>query len=266
MPKRLRNIRLDEISLVDDPANQGAQVTLYKRDHEYSAGGEDADRTDAGSPGTTTSNDGGLTMTPQELEKRLGELEGQNAELQKSVDAAQAKADAIEKAATDAGLTVQKDDDGNVSVTKAADEYVEIDGERVHKGSVPERLLKRLQTLEAERESDRLAKRAHSEVPNLAGTDVQKGRLLKAIDEMPDEDREAMAQALKAADAAVKRAFDEVGRQPAEDESSATYKLNKRVGEFQSEQGYKTREQAYADFVCTGEGASLLAESQKEAR
>ena len=248
MPKRLRAIKLDEVSLVDSPANQHARVVLYKRapegvtdvsDDVTKGSGymkpkdkmTDADKkkvrdlmekegmtedeamasifgksnpdTGAGSPGATeTSVNKEGDMAPEELEKRLGELETQLA--------------AVTKAAEAQGFEVANEG-GEVTLTKRAEpEMIEVEGEMIEKSLVPAPMLKaleRIAKLEAEREREALAKRAETELPNLAGSVDARSALLKAVDGITDEDlRGQVVATLKAADSATKAHFIEIGK------------------------------------------------------
>jgi len=257
MPKRLRAIKLDEVSLVDNGANQHAKVVLYKRapestdlSDEMTKGSgymdskdnkmSDADKkkvrdmmekenmteeeamaavmgstkkndsTDevspdngAGSPGSTeTSVNKEGNMAPEKLEQRLGELETQLA--------------AVTKAAEAEGFEVATED-GEVTLTKRAEpEMIEVEGELIEKSAVPAPMLKaleRIAKLEAEREREALAKRAETELPNLAGSVDARSALLKAVDGIQDEAvRGQVIETLKAADNATKAHFIEIGK------------------------------------------------------
>lgn len=359
MAKALFDIALDEVSLVDDPANPGARVTLYKRDtladdvavlvakytsaleaddsisfkeelqeqlerrdwyrtHEAmwplmdalttsvtetvkELSGAERDnqlRTNvedfmtavkdtlaaiesepnpglaktAGLPGTTTDGKEGNMPTVEELQKQVGDLEKQVASLTKARDKAEAD---FAKAVEAGDLEVTKADNGEVTVAKrAAPEMVTVNGVQVAKASIPEPVLKtlhdqeaRIAEIEKANESARLEKRAAAELPNLAGTDIQKGRLLKAVDGIADEaDRTAVLSALKAADGAVSAMFKSTGRNPKDDESSATYKLDALVQKYRADNPGKTKEQAFAEVYKTAEGRKLRQEAASEQR
>ena len=226
-------------------------------------------RKSAGSPGTTNQE---ANMTPEELEKKLGDLETQVDTITKERDAEKAEREAMTKAAEDAGLTVTKADDGTVSLEKAAEpEYIEVNGEKLEKSAVPEPLLKqieadraRLKKMEQEREAETLAKRAESELPNLKGTAEEKGALIKAVDSIEDESvRKSISETLKAADAATSKMFSEVGKSAADDEDSATYKLNKMASDIAEKEGL-TFHQGFVKAVDTTEGRKLREEMSRE--
>jgi len=276
-PHMLKNIMLDEISLVDVPANSEAKITLFKRgdtmkeeemseaqkakmkeymDKGYSK--EDAVKMCMGEK----TEKGGHNMDPEELAKKLEALEGQVEDLTKRAEGAEAAKAELEKAADEAGFDVEEG-----KLTKRADpEYVEIDGEKVEKSAVPAPILKRIEDQQAEitkmreaQEEVELAKRGAAELPNLAGTDVAKGNLLKAV----EADEEVM-KALKAADAALKKQMEEIGVNPANDEASATFRLNKMANDYASEHNVPF-ESAFAEVTKSGEGADLMREARSEA-
>jgi hypothetical protein len=279
---KLSGIKLQEVSLVDIPAAKGATIAVWKRADDkdkYKAlthaqkvrmkklmdGGMDEGT--AYKAATSATEKGGSAMDAKELEKQVAALSTQVADLTKRADDAEAREAALTKAATDAGLTVEKADDGTYTVTKAADpEYIEMDGEKVLKSAVPAPLLKRLEAQEAEiakmqaREHEaNLAKRGAAELPNLAGSDLSKGKLLALASD--DED---VMKSLKAADAAMAAAFIEKGVNPLQDESSATFQLHKRASDIAKAKG-TSFEIAYSELVQTAEGASLVERSRAEA-
>jgi chromosome segregation ATPase len=199
-------------------------------------------------------------MDPVELEKKLGELETQVAELTEARDEATKRAEEAEAEIAKAAEEAKKNEE----------EFIEIDGEQVAKSAVPAPLLKRLEAqqeaiekMQAEREAEALAKRAESELPNLAGTAEQKGALLKAIDGMSEDAAKSLHEALKAADAAVSSMFKEVGKTASEDDGSASARLEKMAREHATEKGvpYET---AFAEVVKTAEGRELRKQSRIE--
>jgi len=274
-PHMLKNIKLDEISLVDRGANQHAAITLFKRGDnmddmddamkakmkEYMDKGYSEKEAKAMCMRETKK--GGHDMDPQELAEKLEALEGQVADLTKRAEGAEAELDALQKAADEAGFDVEEG-----KLTKRADpEYVEIEGERFEKSAIPATVLKALEAKEAElakakaeQEEVALAKRGASELPNLAGSDLAKGKLLAVVAE--DED---VLKALKAADAAMKKQMEEIGVNPMNDEASATFRLNKMATDY-AETHKVPFETAYAEVTKNGEGKSLMDEARAEAK
>lgn len=277
MPRKLKNIILDEVSGVDVPADPNAKITLFKRggdmncdemseaqkakmkeymDKGYSK--EDAVKMCMGEK----TEKGGHDMDPQELADKLEALEGQVNDLTKRAEAAEAAKAELEKAADEAGFDVEEG-----KLTKRADpEYIEVEGERLEKSAVPAVVLKALEAKEAElakakaeQEEVTLAKRGAAELPHLAGTDLAKGKLLAAVD--GDED---VLKALKAADAALKKQMEEIGANPLNDEASATFRLNKMANDYAGEHNVPF-ETAFAEVTKSGEGAELMREARSEA-
>lgn len=246
MGRKLKSIILYEISGVDVPADPNARIVLMKRAtmeelREKPKGGD---------------------MDPQELAKQLKVLEGQVADLTKRAETAETVISTMKAAAEKAGLDVA--DDG--SMTKRADpEYIEIDGEKVEKSAVPAPILKRLEAQQAEiekmaerqRNAD-LAKRGSTELPNMAGSDLAKGRLLDLIGDDKD-----LLETLKAADAAVKFHTEEIGSTMV-DETSAHARLTKMATDYAAEKGVPF-ETAFAEVTKAGIGRDLMNEARKEA-
>jgi len=276
-PHMLKNIKLDEISLVDRGANQHAAITLFKRGEpmnddemseaqkakmkEYMDKGyskEDAVKMCMGEK----TEKGGHNMDPQELADKLEALEGQVNDLTKRAEAAEAAKAELEKAADEAGFDIEEG-----KLAKRADpEYVEIEGERFEKAAVPAAILKALKTKEAElakakaeQEEVTLAKRGAEELPNLAGTNIAKGKLLAAV----GGDEEVL-KALKAADAALKKQMEEIGVNPMQDEASATFRLNKMATDYAKENNV-TFEIGFSEVTKSAEGRELIAAARAEA-
>lgn len=285
-PKKynLAQLVLSEISLVDNPANQHARVSLWKAENiaatietriaelvksgmsEVDAASQVAHelREQTGLTGDMDNPKEIETMDVKELEKKLGELEGQVAELTK-------ERDTLKKSVEAAGFEVSIDDDGKITVEKGAEpEYIMIDGERVEKSTVPAPLLKsleatqkRLAELETSQKRDVLIKRVNDELPNIAGTPAQKAYLIEAVDNIKDEaDRKAVSEALKAADAAVSKIFETVGKAE-EDEASPSFQLRKMAEEKAKEDG-SSYEVAFAEVTKSGKGRELLLKSRTE--
>jgi len=256
----LEDVELLELSLVDNPANQHASVVLCKR-----FGYKDGVKPKV--DGQATEGEGQVTV--EELTKKLEALQAQVTDLTKKAEdatfaqeAAEAAAAALAKSAEDAGLDVE---DGKI-VKRADPEYVEIDGERVEKSAIPAPVLRSIEKAAADiakmqkaAEEVELAKRGEAELPNLAGTPLAKGKLLAAV--QGDED---VLKALKAADAAMAKAFTETGHGDVNDESSPSFRLDTLAKAHASAQNV-TFEAAYAEVTKAGVGADLLNQLRSEA-
>lgn len=255
----LEDIDLLELSLVDNPANQHASVVLFKRSgYNPDVKSENSDLTEKG--------DGSVTV--EELTKKLEDLQSQVTDLTEKANMAEDEkkkaeemAANMKKAAEEAGFIVE-----GGTITKAADpEYVEIDGEKVEKSLVPAPVLKAIEKqaeaiakMEKAAQEVELAKAGATELPNLAGTDLAKGRLLAAV--AGDEE---LLKGLKAADAAMASQYVEKGTAEV-DEASPTHKLNELAKAHASAQNVSF-ETAYAEVTKAGPGADLLAQMRTTA-
>lgn len=274
---RLADVQLDEISLVDKGANQHAKIAIWKRADDMSKKYDDltpAQRAamkgymDKGMDeaaaykacmGETKKGDG--QVTNEELTKQLEGLQAQVTELTKRAEDAEAEKAALVKSAEEAGLEVAE---GKIAKRKE-EEFVEIGGEKVAKSLVPAPVLKALETqaadiakMQAAAKNVELAKRGETELPNLAGTALVKGKLLEAIGDDAD-----LLKSLKAADAAIAKAASETGANTI-DEGSATFRLNKMATDHAVAKGVPF-ESAYAEVTKSGDGLKLLAEARAEA-
>jgi hypothetical protein len=240
MPRKLKGIKLDEISAVDIPADPNAKMTFHKR-----------------------ANTKGGDMDPQELAKKLKELEGQVSDLTKRAEGSETALEALKKSADEAGFDVS---DEHILTKRAEPEFVEINGEKFEKSAVPAPILKQLEaqaadlaTLKKAGENAILEKRGKTELPNLPGADLAKGELLAAVG-----DNEEIMKSLKAADAAIAKQMTELGDNPLSDESSATFRLNKMATDYAAEHGV-TQEQGFAEVTKSAEGSRLMREARQEA-
>lgn len=274
---KLADIDLREISLVDIGANEHAKIAIWKRgdykDRKKALShaqkvrmkklmDEGMGEEDAIKAAMAETEKGSHDVDPKELTKQLEALEGQVADLTKRAEQAEAANADLTKSIEEAGLEIE---DGKVA-KRADPEFVEINGEKVEKSAVPEPVLKALESqsaqiakLETERRNTEIAKRGETELPNLAGTPLAKGKLLEAVGEDAD-----MLKALKAADASIAKAAEEIGMSPAFDEASATYRLNKMASDYATAHNVPF-ESAYSEVTKAGDGMKLLAEARQEA-
>jgi len=233
----LLELELDEVSLVDSPANQAATVTLFKREtpmedkEQKEAVSKDIANEDGAEKSTRKSYKAEAEALTAEVETLKGEIES----LKKALDAKEE----LEK----------------------KEEMIDFDGEMVSKSSIPTPVLKKLEEVEKAREAEELRKRARDELPNFKGTEDQRGQLLKAAEKLPEA--EAILEALKAADALFAAAFSEVGKADVEGSlEGAKEKLEKKAKEYAVEKGV-SYEQGYAAVLKTVEGKALYKETLK---
>lgn len=250
---RLKNIKLDEVSLVDRPADPNAQIVLHKRADEEAVVQKEDDVT------VDVVEEGGHDVDPTELAEKLEALEGQVADLTKRAEDAEAKVEELTKAADEAGFDLTE---GKLE-KRAEPEMIEIEGEMVVKSALPESVVVALEKRAAEiaelkkREHEaELAKRAEEVLPNLSGDALAKGRLLELVD---DE----MLSVLKAADVAMTKAFQEEGG--VGEEASAQDRLNKMASDYATE--HKTSfEVGFAEVTKSVEGKRLMDEARMETK
>jgi hypothetical protein len=273
---KLSDLDLSEISLVDQGANQHANIAIWKRmgdKDNYKAMSDDQkarmremmekgmDEESAYKAVMEATAKGDMALTPEELAKQLEALQGQVTDLTKRAETAETALSALTKSASEAGLDVV---DGKIA-KRADPEFVEIAGEKIEKALVPASILKALESqaaeiakLHAKEQEVALAKRGETELPHLAGTALAKGKLLAAVEGDAD-----VLKALKAADAIMAKAAAEVGT-AAINEASATFRLNKMASDYSLAKGV-TFEKAYADITATADGADLLVQARSEA-
>lgn len=250
------DLTLDEVSAVDDPANQLSLMALWKRAPEPQ--------------GDDVMDINEIKKSLEASDAKVTDLTKSNADLQKSLDAAKAEKEALMKALEGADITVEAKD-GEFSVAKAAEpEYIDVDGEKVLKSTVPAPLLKRMEAQAADiaelkkAASDAtLAKRAEQMFPNLGGSAAEKGALVKMLDGLEGDEKTSLEKSLKAADAAVAKMFNEVGDGSAKT-SEASEQLDAMVAKH-AEENNVTKAVAYTTVVKSGEGRKLLLKSRAEA-
>jgi len=230
---KLAGLMLEEISLVDNPANVDAKVSIYKRDDT-----RDQSREAAGASGNPPTHEKEDNMS--DVEKMGEQLE----DLKKQVEQ----------------LTVERDE-ALASVAKAAEEveYIEFQGEKIEKAAVPAPVLKALEAqgealakMEADREAETLVKRANADLPNLAGSADVKAKLLKAADGI-----EGALDVLKAADKAFSMALTEKGHSNTE-ENSALDELDQLAKKHAADNNVSYHA-AYSEVTKSGRGAELFA-------
>lgn len=143
MKYELTELELDEVSLVDSPANQAATVCLFKRNDTL------ADKT--------------------EIEKAAADLAARDAEI------VTLKTQVEELTKSGADLTLAKE------AVEKADDMIDFGGEKVAKSTIPAPVLKKLEELNKAAEVEELRKRAREVLPNTKGTEDQRGKLLKSV-------------------------------------------------------------------------------------
>lgn len=259
MPALLKNLMLEELSLVDRPANAQAMVSLFKRDdsheevmkeetQEVEATEKMADCPDCTAEKMCAAHEMKKSDEEVALEAEVEKLKVENERLRKGLieEGYVIKADVIEK--------------------KAPVEMIEVEGEMVVKSDIPAPVLKALEAAEIakkqheiEKADIELTKRAGEALPHFA-VDVAKS-LLKSFSE-----EAAIMEALKAADAAFAAAMQEFGKSDVDGEfATAADKLDALVKSYMDTNQMKKSDyaKAYAFVAKTDEGKALITKTYK---
>ena len=261
MPSLLKNLMLEELSLVDRPANAQAMVSLFKRDdsHEEVMKEQEIQETDA----TEKMADGCPDCTAEKM-CAAHEMKKSDAEIALEAEVEKLKADneRLRKGLIEEGYVIKAD----VIEKKAPVEMMEIEGEMVAKADIPAPVLKALEAAEVakkqheiEKADIELTKRAGEALPHFA-VDVAKS-LLKSFSE-----EEAIMEALKAADAAFAAAMQEFGKSDVDGEfATAADKLDALVKSHMDTNHMKKSDyaKAYAAVAKTAEGKTLITKTYK---
>lgn len=184
---------------------------------------------------------------------KLEDTDAQDAFLEKSADDRQAEIKEVQKTAEDADPVVYTTKAG-IPIRKSAGEAVIAALKTADDNAREHELLK------AEREQDRLEKRAEEELPYLPGDVKTRAAMLKQVDAIEDEDvRKAAHESLKAQNEAMSKAFETHGV-GSDVPGSPEDKLDKMAKRIQ-ERDDGTYHEAYAKATETPEGERLLTES-----
>lgn len=265
MPSLLKNLQLEELSLVDRPANAQAMVSLFKRDNSQ----EDVEKMDEQMKAKVAAYMTANGVSEAEAMKACGGDMKKADEVPSEVDTLKADLEALRldnerlrKGLIEEGYVIKAE----TIEKKAPVETIEVGGEMVVKSDIPAPVLKALEAAEVakkqheiEKADIELAKRAGETLPHFA-TDVAKA-LLKSFSE-----EEAIMVALKAADAAFAAAMDEFGKSDVNGEfASATDKLDTLVKSYMDANNMKKSDyaKAYSAVAKTDDGKALINKSYK---
>ena len=273
MPNLLKNLHLEELSLVDRPANAQAMVSLFKRDTSEEEITKMTDEMEAKVKAYMEEKACGK----EEAMKALGydtekEEEAEAAEMEKSAEEATAeeidldtlKADVETLKAENERLRKGLIENGYVIKTDAIEkkpeaEMMEVSGEMVAKSDIPAPVLKALEEAAVEKADIELTKRAGEALPHF-DIAVAKSLVAKFAEE------EIIMEALKAADAAFEAAMQEFGKSDVDGEfATSADKLDALVKSYMDENQLKKSEfaKAYAAVAKTDEGKALITKSYK---
>jgi hypothetical protein len=275
MANLLKQLELEELSLVDRPANAKAMVSLFKRDNSEEELMEKAYN-------MTEEQMKGMEKLPPALQrhirenmdkgmsydeaKKMAEEDMKKSEeiaaeiddmdmLKAENDTLKIQNEDLRKALIENGFVIKAD-----SIEKKVEpEYIEYEGEQINKADVPAVILKALEEAELAKADAELTKRATEALPHFA-EDVAKS-LVAEFGEV-----EAVMEALKAADATFAESMEEVGKSDADGEfATATDKMESLVKSYMDENKMKKGEyaKAYAAVAKTDEGKALINKSYK---
>ncbi len=212
-----------------------------------------------------------LVAALSDVEKiHLSTLEGDDADkfLAKSIDERKAVIDALAEPEPD---PEPKDDDDPVAyktadgieIRKSAGEVVIAMARKADENAKESAdLRKRLDDSESARANDAFEKRAADELGHLPGDLKARASLLKAAENIEDEDeRKAALAALVAGDRAMSKAFDTVGHGGTPEPGSPNDELDQLAKKHQADNPDLTFEQAYDVVLKTADGRALYAKS-----
>ena len=284
MPNLLKNLHLEELSLVDRPANAQAMVSLFKRDNsdeEITKMNEEMEAKvkaymdDKGCGRGEAMKALGYDMekadeavTEEVAEKAAPEVEAVEAPevdveaLKADFDRLSAENQHLRKGLIDNGYIIRADS----IEKKAEEEMMDIDGEMVAKSDIPAPVLKALEAAvvakrehEIEKADLELTKKAEEVLPHFE-TGAAKS-LLKSFSE-----DDGIMETLKAADAAFAASMQEFGKSDVDGEfATSADKLDALVKSYMDENQLKKSEyaKAYAAVAKTEEGKTLITKSYK---
>lgn len=285
MPTLLKNLMLDELSLVDRPANAQAMVSLFKRDDSQEEVNKMNDDMDAKVKAymeekgcgkeeamkalgydmekADDAEEADLEKAAEEVTEEVTEKadEDQAAEeidveaLKADVDTLKAENERLRKGLIENGFVIKAE-----AIEKKAEvEMIEVEGEMVAKCDIPAPVLKALEAAAVEKADIELTKRAGEVLPHF---DVNAAKsLVKSFG-----DDEAVMAALLAADKAFAAAMQEFGKSDVDGEfATAADKLDALVKSYMDENQLKKSEyaKAYAAVAKTDEGKALINKSYK---
>lgn len=231
MPDIISLLKLEELSLVDNPANPLAMAPLYKRN--------------APKEGEIMTEETEMT----EVEKKVEELEG-------SVETLKSENERLRKALIDNQFVITKD----AIEKKAEPEFIEIEGEQVNKADIPAAVLKKMEADAAKADELALVEKAEEILPNVKKDHAKV--LVKTLDTSDEE----ILEFLRSVDALFADKMDEVGKaSTAEDLKSAEEKMEDLVKVYMEENKLPRKDyaKAYAAVAKTDEGKALVRETYK---
>jgi ribulose bisphosphate carboxylase small subunit len=247
MPNLLTNLELEELSLVDRPANAQAMVSLFKRDSSVEKEND-----------PMTDEEMKAKMKPY-MDKGMSEADAKKkvmedmAKALEDVEKFKAENEKLRKSLLDEGYKITAD-----GVEKRQpEETITVDGVAVNKSDIPAPVLKALEEAEVQKREAAIAKRCEEMAPNLDKAIAKS--LIEKADEL--EDNKALLEFISAVDALFEKQFTEAGATGENgDLMKAEDKLDALVKEYMAENSLTKRDyaKAYAAVVKTDAGKELV--------
>lgn len=281
MTKRiLKEFQINEISVVDRPAQKGAKMTIMKRDETAEFLGKNINSEDNMSEKTKTveeltANLETVTKSVTELTEKLAKAEAEREEAVKISKMSDSEKTFMEKMdgkdKKDFMDMSPEDRKKKMDGMKKNDETVTVEGQTISKSEVGDAqfAIFKAQAEKIAKAEDRIAKaeetaalailekRASDEFGNLPGTDAEKAVMLKALSTLDKSVSENIETILKAANEANAGAFENIGKKNGTVEDTVEAKIEKRAKEIAAEKGV-TYEKGYT--LALDEDPTLYAE------
>lgn len=250
MPNLLTKLQLEELSLVDRPANAEAMVSLFKRDTSVAKEND-----------SMTDEQMKAKMKPY-MDKGMSEADAKKKVMEdmakafKDVERLKAENEKLRKTLLDEGFKITADG----IEKRQPEEVIEVNGEQVKKSDIPAPVLKALEEAEIQKQEADIKKRISETVPNLKEDHAR--ILVKAA---PED--ESFLEFLRAVDKLFEEAMVEKGESGSQgDMSDPETQMEKMVEAYIVENKLSKRDyaKAYAAVAKTDAGKALVAKSYKE--
>lgn len=265
MPNLLKNLHLEELSLVDRPANAQAMVSLFKRDNSFEGINKmneemetkvAAYMKDKGCGRADAMKALGYDMEKaEEVTEEVAEKAEEVNPLEAEVETLKAENETLRKGLIDNGYVITAE-----AIEKKAEvEMMDIEGEMVVKSDIPAPVLKALEAAALEKADVALTKSAEEALPNF---DLAVAKSL--VEKFAEEEK--IMEALKACDASIGASMEEFGKSDVDGEfASSSDKLDSLVKSYMDDNQLKKSEyaKAYAVVAKTDEGKSLINKTYK---
>jgi len=273
----LKQLELDELSLVDRPANAQAKVALFKRDSKeetmekaYKMTEEQEKNLDNLPPAVRAkireNMDKGMNyneamkMAEKEMKMMDEDMKKSDDEVDLSLDVLEAEVETLKadnerlrKSLIENGFVIKADE----IEKKEQVETIEVNGEMVVKSDIPAPVLKALEEAAVEKRQVELRKAAEAELPHF---DVEVA--MQLLDVVKGDEK--VLEALKGADAAFAAAMDETGEKAVDaDMLDPQSKLDKMVEAHANEHGVN-KYAAFDAISKTAEGKALIAKTYEK--